>query len=337
MITKKIKWGILGTGFISGVMAKAIQDSTYGELVAIASRSVEKANAFAAQYAVPKTYTDQLLMLQDPDIDVIYIALPNHLHKEWIINCAQAGKHILCEKPFTTTSEDAITAFDATKNANVFCMEALMYRCHPLIHKLTEIIQSKIIGDVKHITAAYMANIVAFANPTAGGSIYDIGCYPLSLIRVIAGATQNKVFAEPIEMIGLGTMNAEKKNDINASVILKFADNVTATITCAVDIGFFSQLDIFGTQGHLKLLTNPWLPDKEDNQIALYKNSQPTPEIITVAAPKALYTHQIDVVNSQIMNSKVNIGFEVISPEETLGNVQVIEQWLQQIKKMEKI
>lgn len=169
MSEKTINWAILGTSYISEVMAKAIHESKTSNLVAVGSRSLEKAKAFSTQFSIPKYYTHYEDLLKDEDIDAIYLGLPNHLHKEWIIRCAQAGKNILCEKPFVISIEEAHEVISVIEKSKVVCMEALMYRCHPFIQKLQELVQSKIIGDIKLYNATYTANISEIANPTAGG------------------------------------------------------------------------------------------------------------------------------------------------------------------------
>src|SRR3990167_4502758 len=218
MLKTPIKWGILGTSYISEVMANAIQESQTSELVAIGSRSITTAKNFANKFSIPRFYNDYQKLINDNDIDAIYIGLPNHLHKEWIIRCAQAGKNVLCEKPFVISIEDAREVIAVIEKTNVFCMEALMYRCHPFTKKLQELIQSKIIGDIKLYNATYTANISDIANPTAGGSIRNLGCYPISLVRLLAKA-------EPIEICGSGRMSQKNETDNQASVILKFEDN----------------------------------------------------------------------------------------------------------------
>jgi predicted dehydrogenase len=320
-VKTKIKWAILGTSFISEVMAKAIHESETSELVAIGSRSISKARNFSKQFSVPKMYDDYQDLLNDDEIDAIYIGLPNHLHKEWMIRCANAGKHILCEKPFVISISEAEEVISTIEKSNVFCMEALMYRCHPFTQKLQEIIQNKIIGDVKLYSATYTAHISDIANPTAGGAIRNLGCYPISLIRLLANA-------EPIEISGKGRMNSENNTDNQASVILKFADHSMAVVSTADDLKMTWQFDVFGTKGYLKVVTNPWLPSCDNNQIQIYLHDGSSPQEINVTAEKSLYTYQIDCVNSQIMKKDF---FDGISLSDSLGNTVVLETWLQQV------
>lgn len=326
MLKTHIRWGILGTSYISEVIAKAIQESQTSQLVAIGSRSITTAKNFSNQFSIPKFYDDYQKLLNDNDIDAVYIGLPNHLHKEWMIRCIQAGKHILCEKPFVVSIDEAREIISILDKSNVFCMEALMYRCHPFIKKLKELIQSKIIGEIKLYNATYTAHIADVANPIAGGSIRNLGCYPISLVRLLANA-------DPIEICGTGRLSQKNNTDHQASVILTFADHSIAVVSTADDIKMAWQFDVYGTKGHLKVITNPWLPSCDNNKILIYLSNESIPIEITVNAEKSLYTYQIDFTNMQIMK-RDRENFEGISLLDSLANTIVLETWLQQVKSM---
>ena len=324
MSGKIIRWGILGTSFISEVMAKAIQSSASSLLVAVGSRSSDSANQFAQQFSIPQIYDDYQRLIDAQDIDAIYIGLPNHVHKEWIIRTAYAGKHILCEKPLVLNTEEAKEVISVLAETKVFCMEALMYRCHPFTQKMEEIIQSRILGDIKLYNALYTAPIAELANPIAGGSIRNLGCYPISLIRLLAKA-------EPVELVATGRLNQNNHNDSQASAILKFEDKAIAVVSTADDFEMVWQFDVYGTLGSLRAITNPWLPDEENNKcvVQLYEDKKELE--FNIKAEKPLYTYQIDVVNSHIMKNSVQKQ-NVISLADSLGNIRVLEDWLKQIK-----
>ncbi|KTD47543.1 Gfo/Idh/MocA family protein [Legionella quateirensis] len=324
MSGKIIRWGILGTSFISEVMAKAIQSSATSQLVAVGSRSPDSANQFAQQFSIPQIYDDYQRLIDAQDIDAVYIGLPNHVHKEWIIRAAYAGKHILCEKPLVLNTEEAQEVISVLAATKVFCMEALMYRCHPLTQKMEEIIQSRVLGDIKLYNALYTAPIADLANPIAGGSIRNLGCYPISLIRLLAKA-------EPVDLVATGRLNQNNLNDSQASAILKFEDNAIAVVSTADDIEMVWQFDVYGTLGSLRAVTNPWLPDEENNKcvVQLYEDKNELEFIIK--AEKPLYTYQIDTVNSHIMKNSVQ-KVNAISLADSLGTIRVLEDWLKQVK-----
>lgn len=324
MLDTRIKWGILGTSYISEVMASAIQESTMSKLIAVGSRSIDTAKTFSSKFSIPKVYDDYHALINDSDIDAIYIGLPNHLHKEWIIHCAKAGKNVLCEKPFVVSVEEVNEVISVVGQSNVFCMEALMYRCHPFTKKLQEVIQSQILGEIKLYNASYTANIADIANPTAGGSIRNLGCYPISLVRLLANS-------EPVEICGTGRMNPKNNTDNQASVILKFEDNSMAVVSTADDITMFWQFDVYGTKGNLKVVSNPWLPNCDNNKIIINLNDDPTPKEINIKAEKSLYTYQIDAVNMQIRNKNACEGVSLL---DSLGNTVVLETWRQQVMRV---
>jgi predicted dehydrogenase len=330
MLLDRINWGILGTSKISTTLASAIKESDLSQLNAIGSRSLEKAQQFAEEFSIPRFYGNPQALLNDPEIDVIYIGLPNHLHKEWIIRCAQAGKHVLCDKPFVVNTTEAHEVFNTLVKTNIFCMEGLMYRCHPFIVQLKELIKNKTIGDIKFFNATYTANIAAIANATAGGSILNLGCYPVSLVRMLAGADMGLNVAEPVAISAQGRMNKEKFNDSQASVLLKFANDAQAMITVADDLEMYSQFEIVGTKGRLHVLTNPWLPGNE-NKILISRDGVSMPEEITVNADKTLFSYQIDVVGKGILEGKTSAHSPGISWEDTLGNMSVLTEWRKQV------
>jgi predicted dehydrogenase len=331
MSSKQINWGILGTSKISTVMAKAIQASSTSNLLAVGSRTQENADNFAEEFKLPKAYGSFELLLNDPEIDAIYLGLPNHLHKEWIIRCAETGKHILCDKPFVTDIDEANAVFDFLKTTKVFFMEGLMYRCHPFILKLRELFQQKMLGDIRLYNATYMANIVGVANPTISGSILNLGCYPVSLILFLAGINQGTPVAEPVAMTALGRMDENNHNDRQASALLKFANGSSAMITVADDAGMYAQFDVYGTLGSMHFTTNPWLPDNNNNKISVKLHNQTDPIEIVVTAEKPLYTYEIDVANDSILHDRTSAAAGV-TWEESLATMSVLHAWREAIK-----
>ena|SRR3990167_7444390 len=312
-----IRWGILGTHWISDVMARAILDVPNTKLIAISGRNAEKTKKLASQYSIPKIYDHYEKLLKDPEVDVVYIGLPNHLHKEWMLHAARAGKHILCEKPLVLNGLEAEEVFAVVKENHVFCMEALMYFCHPFTQQLKSLALDKNkIGDMKLITAAYSAPIAELANPIAGGAMRCLGCYPLSLVRFL-------LQAEPVEIMALGQWDAKSAHDRVASAILKFEDGVIANISTADHVDMAWQLNVFGTKGSLCVKTNPWLPGKINE--AIYKHHD-MEEIVTVTANQPLYTYQIEVVNHHIRHGYLEPREHehAISWHHSLGNAKII-------------
>src|SRR5437868_5063193 len=203
---KPINWGILSTGAIAQTFARGLRASQTGKLYAVASRAQEKADAFAREFGASKAYDDYQTLLYDPSVQAVYVSTPHPLHAEWAIRACEAKKHVLVEKPFALNFAEAMAMTEAAIANDVLLMEAFMLRCHPQTAKLIELIRSKAIGDVRVIQATFSfhagfnPDTRIFRNDLAGGGIMDVGCYPVSMSRLIAGAALGKDFADPIEM-----------------------------------------------------------------------------------------------------------------------------------------
>jgi predicted dehydrogenase len=319
MQNKKIRWGIVGTSPISKTMAVAIKESRLGQLAAVNSRSNARSEEFSQQFLVPKRYLDLNDLLNDDEVDAVYLGVPNHIHKEYIIKASKAKKHILCEKPFTISEAEAIEAANAVENEKVFCMEALMYRCHPFCQKILEVVQSGILGEIQLINAFYSADIVERANKTAGGSILNLGCYPVSLVRLLFGS-------EPVDIVAKGKVD-NNHSDRLACGLFRFSPEGFAYIGCADDMPMSYEFTVFGTRGKMEAKTNPWMP-KEVSFVTVecYKKA---PQELRVVGDKSVYTYQIDSVNQSLLGNQRQ--GEVLL-RDSIQNVAVLEKWLNQIR-----
>jgi xylose dehydrogenase (NAD/NADP) len=265
----KLRWGILGCAAIADrAVIPAIQASETGELLGIASRDESKARNKAEQFNIPRFYGSYEALIADPDIDAVYIPLPNHLHKQWTIAAAKAGKHILCEKPLALNAEEAQEMVDACKEAGVHLAEAFMYRHHPRIARVKEIIASGEIGEVRGIHGAFTFNGVAnkgdirFVKEWGGGSIFDVGCYPLSAARLIMGVEPEAVTVHALFSPEYGDV------DMMASGLVEFPGNVALTFDCGMWANFRNELEIVGTEGTI-VLKPSFLPSVENDDIKI--------------------------------------------------------------------
>ena len=207
----------------------------------------------------------------------MYIALPNHLHARWTIRAAEAGKHILCEKPLATNHAEAMVAIDAAREHDVFLMEAFMYRCHPQTAKLVELIRSGAIGQVRLIQAHFSYDMkgprenVRQQNPASGGGIMDVGCYCASIARLVAGASIGQPFADPIiardgyrstmALKAEGYINPENRIDEWSMAVVRFPGNILATLTTGIHVQVDNALRVWGSDGHI-IVPNPWKPSE---------------------------------------------------------------------------
>ncbi len=196
-----LRWGILSTARITGAVIPPIHTSYRSDLLGVASREQAKADTFANQWDIPRTYGSYEAMLADPDINVVYNPLPNHLHAEWTIKCAEAGKHVLCEKPLALSAAEVDRVIAAARANHVIVTEAFMYKHHPQTLKVLELLKNKPIGELLVVKGAFTFDLsprpddIRWIPEFGGGSIWDVGCYPISFARLIAQA-------EPIEVQG---------------------------------------------------------------------------------------------------------------------------------------
>jgi predicted dehydrogenase len=248
---KKIRWGILGVAKIATTkVVPAMQHSPNVEIAAIASRDIEKARAAAGQLGISQAYGSYEELLADASIDAIYNPLPNHLHVPWSIRAAGAGKHVLCEKPIALTTAETRELIAARDKARVKIGEAFMARTHPQWLRAAEIVRSGRIGDLRVVSGYFsyfnrdpknVRNIAAIG----GGAIMDIGCYPITLSRMIFNA-------EPLRVHASIERDPDFKTDRFASAILEYPQG-HATFTCSTQLVPYQRMHIFGTTGHIEI------------------------------------------------------------------------------------
>ena len=251
MRDQKLKWGILGTAHIATEQViPAITNSLYGEVYAIASRNLEKAKTISKLYGIEKSYGSYGELLTDREVDAIYIPLPNHLHLEWAIKALEANKHVLVEKPVGMSSKEAEKLLKTShKYPHIKVMEAFMYRHHPQWIKAKELVDQKVIGDIKAIQSSFSfyeddPNSIVNSKEFGGGSLMDIGCYPISLSRFLFNS-------EPKSISSVIEYHPDFKVDILASGILEF-ETGTSVFFSATQLADNQQAQIFGSKGNIK-------------------------------------------------------------------------------------
>lgn len=248
---KKVKWGVLSTARIGvNKVIPGMQKGEWSEVVAIASREGEKAESVARKLRIPKAYWSYEELLADPDVEAIYNPLPNHLHVPWSIKAAEAGKHVLCEKPISLTVEEARLLLDARNRTGVKIGEAFMVRTHPQWLRMRDLIRAGKIGELRAITGAFSyfnrdAANIRNVREWGGGGMYDIGCYPITMSRFIFGE-------EPARVIGLVERDPEFKVDRLASVMMDFPAG-QASFTCSTQMVAYQRMHFLGTKGRIEM------------------------------------------------------------------------------------
>jgi predicted dehydrogenase len=329
---RTLAWGILGTGKIAKVLAEAIKQSTTGHLAAVGSRSIETARAFAHDWGIPRAFGSYEEVLACKEVDAVYISLPNRLHAVWTIRCAEAGKHILCEKPFTVNRAEAERAIEVVRKSKVFLMEAFMYRCHPQTRRLVEIVRRGEIGEVRMIQASFSFNMglnlqnIRLSNPEAGGGIMDVGCYPISMARLIAGAAKGNPFLNPSEVRGTACIGEQSRVDQQAAASLKFPGGCVADLSCGTQVATDSAVRIWGSEGHI-LVPVPWKPADKHARLVVLRRGETSPTEELIDSPAPLYTMQVDAVAAAIKNHDTEVKSPGMSWADTLGNMAALDAW----------
>lgn len=253
-----LRWGILGDAAINQRLLPAFRASTTADLVAIASRSLDKAQAAATRDGIPTAHGSYESLLADPQVQAVYIPLPNHLHAEWTKKAADAGKHVLCEKPLTPDAASAGELVAYCRAKNVRLMDGFMWPHHPRTRKLKQLLDSGAIGPVQKLTAGFTFVLEGLPTsnirmqPTAGGGgLLDVGCYTAYAARFFLGAEPVSAFAKATFVNGV---------DVALSAVLTYADGRTASFDCGFTHPLRTWVEIVGTTG-VVWVPNMWIPD----------------------------------------------------------------------------
>lgn len=254
-----LRWGLLGTGRINRALIAPLRLSPRNRLAAVASRDADRAHAYAAEWEIPRWFGSYEALLADPEIDVVYISLPNSLHAEWTIKAAQAGKHVLCEKPLAVTVAEVDAVAAAASRAGVVVAEAFMYRHHPQTLKVQELIAGGAIGQLRLVRGGFTFPLtrpgdVRLDPALGGGSIWDVGCYPISYARTVVGAA-------PVEVFGWQETGPTGV-DLTFVGQLRFPGDVYAQVDSSFCSALRMVMEFSGDAGRINL-TNAFKPDAE--------------------------------------------------------------------------
>jgi predicted dehydrogenase/aryl-alcohol dehydrogenase-like predicted oxidoreductase len=332
---KKLRWGIIGTGGIAKAFARGVAHSNTGTLVAVGSRSAEGAEKFGVEFSVPRRHASYEALLADKEVDAVYIATPHPFHAELSMRAAEAGKHVLCEKPASLNAAMVAAVIECAQRHKVFYMEAYMYRCHPQTAKLVELLRAGEIGEVRHIQAAFSFHggfnpeKRLFNNALGGGGILDVGGYPTTMVRLVAGVALGREFAEPVEFKAVGHIGASNCDEWS-SAVAKFEKGITAELSTGVSLMQDNVVRIYGSAGNIVLPT-PWVVSREGgtSKILLKKNSEKEVQEILVETTEWLYGIEADTVAANLENGQGK--FPAMSHADTLGNIRLQDAWREQI------
>jgi len=321
MTTKNLRWGLLSTARINRALIPPLQALKRNQLVAVASRSQVKAEAYARQWNIPRAYGGYEVLLADPDIDIIYNSLPNSLHAEWTIRAVEAGKHVLCEKPLaiSTAEVDAVAA--AAQAHGKIVAEAFMYRHHPQTLKTKELVDSGAIGELRLVRGAFTFNInqpgdVRLDPELGGGSIWDVGCYPLSYTRYVLGC-------EPEEVFGWQVTGSSGVDEVFTGQ-MRFPGGVLAQFDCGFRSDNRTQMEFTGSEGTITI-SSPFKPGARE-KILLHRGEEE--QSIVVRGPALLYSGEVEDMDDAVLLGKP----QRISLADSRANVTAIVALLRSAK-----
>jgi len=264
MPEQTIRWGILSTAKIARkALVGAIRASSNGELAAVASRSGERARAFAREEGIPVAHGSYEALLDDDGMDAVYLPLPNSLHREWSIRAAEAGKHVLCEKPLALDPAECLEMAAAASAHGVSLMEAFMYRFHPRTERALEMVRSGAIGELKQIRSSFTFPLdrpddIRWSRELGGGALMDVGCYCVDVSRALAGR-------EPVEVRAMANFHTTGV-DRQMAGSLRFEDGLLAHFDCALTMERTQIYHALGADGHLRVV-DAFVPETEDTII----------------------------------------------------------------------
>jgi len=249
MAASRVKWGIVSTADINRKVIPGATESPTVELVAVASRTQERADAYAAEWGIPRAHGSYEALLADPEIEAVYISLPNTLHTEWSVRAVEAGKHVLCEKPFTRHPEQVAEAWDAADRAGRLLSEAFMYRHNPQTKRAQELVRSGAIGELRLVRSTFSYGLydednIRLRADVEGGALMDVGCYNVSWSRLIAGEPE-RVWGE--------AWYGPSGTDWSFTGTMRFPNDVLAYFDCGTAMTNRDEVEIVGSEGSLFL------------------------------------------------------------------------------------
>jgi xylose dehydrogenase (NAD/NADP) len=310
-VTEPIRWGILSTARINRLVIPALGASDKTELVAVASRDQARAEEYAREWKIPRAHGSYQALLDDDDIEAVYISLPNNLHVEWSIRSLEAGKHVLCEKPMGRRKAEVEQAFEAAERSGRLLSEALMYRHSPQTRRLRELLDEGVIGEPRVVRtrfgfALFDTDNIRLRPDVEGGSLMDVGCYCVSGLRLVAGEPE-LVFGQ--QLVG------PSGTDWVFTGALRFPGDVFGFFDCWTSLPLRDELEILGSEGSL-FLDDPW------------HANEPVIELRRDGAVERIELEHEDLYRLEVENLSNAIRGEaelLLGREDAVGNARAIE------------
>ena len=326
-----MKWGVIGLGYMAKMFASSFDNVNDSELLAISSKSSLKLSKFGKKFNIDKKYRFKNYeeILNCKEINNIYISTINNSHFDLVSRSIDANKNILCEKPITMNSKDALFIYDKLKKSNLFFMEALPYRAHPLMSFLIKTIKKKTIGKILNIKSTFgiknkikSNNHRLFNLKLGGGAILDLGCYPVSFSNMIANIDNQEKNQTPKLMNVSGNIFETGVDDLSY-LTLEYENRIKAEIGVSITSTMENKAIINGTKGKITI-ENPWSPEQKSfieisNDKRYYK--------LFVKSESSLLTNQINIVNKFITDGKIEGEYPCMSWNDSVDNAEILDKW----------
>jgi xylose dehydrogenase (NAD/NADP) len=291
-----LRWGLLSTARINSALIPPLRASKRNQLTTVASRNPQQAEAYAREWDIPRALGSYEALIEDPQVDVIYNPLPNHLHADWTIKALRAGKHVLCEKPMALSLQEIDEMTAAAKETGKVLAEALMYRHHPQTLKVKEIMDSGVLGSINTIRGSFTFFLdregdIRLVREMGGGSIWDLGVYPISYVRMLVGTEAREVFGWQVE--------GPTGIDVTFTGQMRFPNGILAHFDCGFKSQLRSSIEIAGTQGALNI-PSPFKPGL-DEKLFLQRGGQTE----TLVVPgQELYIGEVEDMADAVLDGK---------------------------------
>jgi predicted dehydrogenase/aryl-alcohol dehydrogenase-like predicted oxidoreductase len=330
-VERQLRWGIIGPGAIAKAFAAGLGESRTGRLVAVASRERAAAERFGDEFGAERRHEGYDALLADEGVDAVYVATPHPFHAEWAIRAAEAGKHVLCEKPLGINHAEAMAVVEAARRHDVFLLEGYMYRAHPQVARLVELIRSGAIGRVQAIEATFAFRTARppehrlLNHALAGGGILDIGGYCTSMARLVAGAAVGLPVAEPTAVQGVAEIGAESRVDEWAIASLKFPGGIVAQLLTGVRLAADGVVRVIGEEGRITLPA-PWSLGSDGRRVRIVVERRgEAPDEIEATAERSPYALEADAVADHLAARQAPPP--LMGWDDSLGNMRTLDRW----------
>jgi predicted dehydrogenase len=325
----KVRWGLLSTARINRRLIPAIRADRRGELVAVASRDEARARAYAAEWGIPQAFGSYQAMLDSGEIDAVYVGLPNHLHAEWSIRALEAGVNVLCEKPFAIRLDEVDSMIAASRRTGKVLAEAFMYRHHPQTKILGEFVRSGALGEVLMVRSVFTFSLenpgdVRLEPEWGGGSLWDVGVYPVSFSQYIFGGAPQRAFgAQQLGPSGV---------DLSFSGTLVYAGDRIAEVSCSFRSPWYNHAEIIGTQGRLSVDFPFNGMDDGKQHLFFYAERKGKPQTIK-ARREELYAGEVADMHAAILDGVA----PYLTLDETRNHVRTVLALYESARKQQAI